>query len=420
MAGDGFEDSPLRVLIPVIHRPAQAGGAQTFETSILLAVDRLGDHELKEAGIHFSYFARSPEAFHSFHSLGGRNSQRFVCIKPGRADPLLRLVKRGCMAARIKAIAKALARRQTTRLACALRDHCDIIWNLHPATLLDQLPYVVTVWDLQHRLQPFFPEVAQNGAWQLREDVLRNLLPPATAVVAGTSRLQQELQQFYGIDSTCVWINPLPTCFPQGLDPIQDINVSSIPPPTANPFILYPAQFWAHKNHRGLLVALKQLKARGLNLDLVLTGSDMGLQAVVRGWIDQLDLAERVHCLGFVPRDRLEALYVQCRMLCFPSFFGPDNIPPLEAMAFGVPVAAADVPGAREQLQDSALFFDPSSPHSIADAIQRLHHDTVLRNRLIQAGLALAAERTPDRYVQRMISAFQQLKPRLKACQPLL
>jgi glycosyltransferase involved in cell wall biosynthesis len=104
-------------------------------------------------------------------------------------------------------------------------------------------------------------------------------------------------------------------------------------------------------------------------------------------------------------------------MLCFPSFFGPDNIPPLEAMALGVPVAAADVLGARNQLQDAALFFNPSCPQSIAEAILNLHQDSSLRSRLITAGYSLVSNRTPDHYVKRMLIAFQQIKPRVKASQ---
>ena len=41
------------------------------------------------------------------------------------------------------------------------------------------------------------------------------------------------------------------------------------------------------------------------------------------------------------------------------SLFGPENLPPLEAMALGCPVVAADVPGAREQLGDAALRVPP-------------------------------------------------------------
>jgi glycosyltransferase involved in cell wall biosynthesis len=413
----GIRETPLRVMIPVIDRANQAGGAHTFETAILLAVDRLTDQDLSDMGIKFFYYARTKTAIRAFEMLGGVHNERFVSIDPTPVDHCLLFASGLFSSIRLGFLAKVLERRIRTRLAVFLRKHCDIIWNLHPDTLSDQLPYVVTVWDLQHRLQPMFPEVSHHGEWQQREDQFRKLLPQASFIVGGTNRLQYELQQFYGVDPSCVWINPLPVDVRCSLEFDSDQGLSQPFLPAETPFIFYPAQFWSHKNHRSLLIALKILQDQGIDLDLVLTGSDMGLETTVRGWIKQLGLCGQVHILGFVPRAEVEMLYRKCRMMCFPSFFGPDNIPPLEAMALGAPVAAADVPGARDQLQEAALFFNPSDPHSIADAIQCLHHDSSLRNRMIRAGYSLVGDRTPDHYVQRMLINFQQARSRIKASQ---
>ena len=59
----------------------------------------------------------------------------------------------------------------------------------------------------------------------------------------------------------------------------------------------------------------------------------------------ELGVAERVHFLGFVETDELVALYHHAHALTYMSLFGPENLPPLEAMALGCPVVAADVPG---------------------------------------------------------------------------
>jgi glycosyltransferase involved in cell wall biosynthesis len=60
------------------------------------------------------------------------------------------------------------------------------------------------------------------------------------------------------------------------------------------------------------------------------------------------------------------------RAKIFLSYFGPDNFPPLEAFVLGCPVIAADVPGAREQIGEAALLFDPSNPSDIAAKIESL------------------------------------------------
>ena len=58
--------------------------------------------------------------------------------------------------------------------------------------------------------------------------------------------------------------------------------------------------------------------------------------------------------------------------MMMPTFFGPTNIPPLEAFVTRCPAAVSDIYGMREQLGDAALFFDPHSDQEIASVMKRL------------------------------------------------
>jgi glycosyltransferase involved in cell wall biosynthesis len=136
------------------------------------------------------------------------------------------------------------------------------------------------------------------------------------------------------------------------------------------PYIIYPANFWPHKNHYHLLLAIKELKDQGLLLGLVLTGKKQGTYKSIYKLSIELGLDTQIYFTGLVDSTTLQALYVGSNGLCYPSLFGPDNLPPLEALALGVPVATADVPGAREQLNDQVLFFNPCSPSEISSSIR--------------------------------------------------
>lgn len=60
----------------------------------------------------------------------------------------------------------------------------------------------------------------------------------------------------------------------------------------------------------------------------------------------------------------------------YPSLFEGFGLPPLEAMQCGTPVAVSDRDPFREVLgADNALYFDPTDPRSIADALDRLTAD---------------------------------------------
>ena len=66
--------------------------------------------------------------------------------------------------------------------------------------------------------------------------------------------------------------------------------------------------------------------------------------------------------LGFVPDEELNVLYRHAQWFIFPSLYEGFGLPPLEAMANGCPVLAADAASIPEVCGDAALYFDPRDP----------------------------------------------------------
>jgi glycosyltransferase involved in cell wall biosynthesis len=264
-----------------------------------------------------------------------------------------------------------------------IRQHrIDVLWYPSAweiATL--EVPFFTVVWDLQHRLQPFFPEVSADGMWERRERWFSTVLRRAAMVIAGTEAGRDEIERFYGVTRSNIRIMPHPT--PTFVDP-PAAEVSG------GDYIFYPAQFWAHKNHVNLLEAMRLLRDHGEPLRLVLTGADKGNLGFVRETIGRLGLEDAVELAGFAPRERIISLYRGAVALTYVTFFGPENLPPLEAFALSCPVIASDVSGAREQLGDAALMVDPRRPEQIAEAISTVRRDGGLRRQLVERGLARA------------------------------
>jgi glycosyltransferase involved in cell wall biosynthesis len=280
----------------------------------------------------------------------------------------------------------------------------DFAWFLCPSSAPVSVPYITTVFDLQHRRQPFFPEVSTTGSsWEARERAFGSTLPRASRVITGTQAGKDEIVAFYGVSSENVMIVPIPAAeaeLPSDDDSRIDVRAKY---GLNRAFLFYPAQFWPHKNHVNLLLALDLLKRdAGVELDLVLTGSDKGNLNHVSQSVAALGLTSQVHILGFVPKADLHGLYREAVCLAYASFFGPDNIPPLEAFALSCPVVAARVPGSGEQLGDAALLFDPADPADIAQAILTVHRDRGLRAELIRRGRDVVAVRSPRAYVEQV------------------
>ncbi|HET7912103.1 MAG TPA: glycosyltransferase, partial [Pseudolabrys sp.] len=181
------------------------------------------------------------------------------------------------------------------------------------------------------------------------------------------------------------------------------------------PYFLYPAQFWAHKNHVNLVLALAELVSRhGLDVDFAFVGSDKGNRDHVWSVAKEAGVADRLNYLGFVSRDDLVHLYRNAIGLAYVSWCGPENLPPLEAVALGCPVVATRIPGAEEQLGGAALFVDPARPDDIADGLARIHSDAALRAALVSKGLARARRWTSLEYVSGAMDIFTNLEPMLR------
>lgn len=300
----------------------------------------------------------------------------------------------------------------------ALSDDIKLMWFVGGIYDTLDMPYIATVWDVQHLTHPWFPEVSSAWEWEYREYFNSRYLRRATYVITGTEVGKLELENFYRLPSKRVRIIPHPT--PSFIMRPADISLAEIRARfgLSRNYMFYPAQFWAHKNHVNLLFALRLLVDRDEDApDLVFVGSDKGNLQHVRSEVEALNLTNRVHFLGFVSRAELIGLYQGALALVYASFSGPENLPPLEAFGLKCPVLASDFPGAREQLGNSALFFDPSCPETIARAMKLVMTDEHLRRELVERGFTRASEWSESDYVSEIFSVLDEFD-NVRRCWP--
>lgn len=268
----------------------------------------------------------------------------------------------------------------------------DLVFFLNASplavTITDQ-PFAMVSYDTCHRDEPEFPEVREQGEFARREKINRHMLPMASLILVDSEESRQNLIARYGIDESRI----LPVTY----RPAPHFSEAKNPSPATDvmgryrieaPYVYYPAQFWAHKNHVYLLKGIATLKAKGHQVQAVFSGTDYGNETYIRETARTLGLASQVKFLGFVDDDEVRALYANALALVMPTYFGPCNIPPLEAFYMGIPVLYPDLPGLRAQVGDAALLMDLSSPESMADHIIRLLTEPALRAALVHKGRA--------------------------------
>lgn len=268
---------------------------------------------------------------------------------------------------------------------------------LYPAPLRHSfesgIPYVMAIHDLQHRLHPEFPEVSADGEWEAREYLFANGVRCAEAIVVDSEVGRQDVLQFYGHLTSPDRIRVLPYVLPPYLATPTDEDVASTLRRLgiADRYLVFPAQFWPHKNHRRVTEAIARLCSQGLDVTVVMTGSASGaIRTQTLGEVN--DIVERegignlVRILGYVDDVTMAALYAGAVGVLLPTFFGPTNIPIIEGWAMGIPVLTSDIRGIREQCGDAAILVDPLSTEAITEGIRRLWTDDALREQLVIAG----------------------------------
>jgi glycosyltransferase involved in cell wall biosynthesis len=256
-------------------------------------------------------------------------------------------------------------------------------------------PFVMSVYDLNHRLQPEFPEVSAFGEFDRREYLYTNVCRYATLVIVDSEVGKEDLLRFYGhlIDADRVRILPYFSPVARApMPPPQELARVAAKHRLPKRYFFYPAQFWRHKNHALIVQALKIIADKtGERIPVVFCGSYSDYARALNFkemWASaaQLGLINEVRYLGPVPDEDMAALYAQSVALVMPTFFGPTNIPPLEAWHFGRPVITSDIRGLREQTADAGLLVDPHSPEALADAMLRLWRDDALCTTLAERG----------------------------------
>ncbi len=381
----------------------QSGGGFTYEDELLKALVA-NAHETRHK---FTVFSSSGVS---------KALEREVAGSPvGLVEVPVRRQRLVSMLLREFEIARAHWRWQSELDKVARQNDVHFIWFLSAQPQRTDLPYMTVVWDLHHRLTPWFPEVSAKGQWDSREAAYRPFLQRASAIIAGTEAGRKQICSFYRVHEQNVLVLPYPTpsFVNDTMEPVDLEKRFGL----RKPFVLYPAQFWPHKNHVNLILAVSILRRQGLEMALALPGSDKGNRKFIEELAGKEGVSDLVNPLGFVSRSELIALYRQSVCLAYVSWFGPDNLPPLEAFALGCPVVAGQIPGAEEQLGEAALFCDPADPASIAAAIATVARDPTRRAELVKAGKTRSTYFTPNDYVRGVFQFLDRFEP-LRRCWP--
>jgi glycosyltransferase involved in cell wall biosynthesis len=338
--------------------PGELGGSETYVRELLRGLGRVGEQDYK--------VLLPPAAPTASEGLPAEIATEY---RLARSIPQ-RLVAMGTAAARLGPL--------RSRLDGTSVVHYPLTIRLPP---VDQ-PSVVTLLDVQHLDLPGMfsrsERLFRSAAWHRSVRSAQRVITISEFVrTRAIEQLQLDPERLRAI--------------PLGLDHDE------LQPGTAErePFLLYPARRWPHKNHERLFAAFEILRRERPELRLVLTGG---------GTFS--DAPEGVEVRGLVPRSEVVSLMQRASALVFPSLYEGFGLPPLEAMACGCPVASSNAASLPEVVGDAARLFDPHDVQAIAEAVREVLGDP---QPWVERGLARAAEFSWDQTARATDEVYAQL-----------
>jgi glycosyltransferase involved in cell wall biosynthesis len=208
--------------------------------------------------------------------------------------------------------------------------------------LVSHPPAATTILDLQHE---FLPENFPRWELAYRRSLYAASARRSQIVIAISEHARETLVERLSLEPGRVRTIHL------GVD-LERFSPVDAP---REPFLLYPANAWPHKNHERLFEAIALLRREHRDLRLVLTG-------------EHADVPDYVDVRGRLSLDELVDLYQRASAVVFPSLYEGFGQPVLEALACACPVGCSDLPPLREVAGDAAVYFDPLDSESIASA----------------------------------------------------
>lgn len=175
-------------------------------------------------------------------------------------------------------------------------------------------------------------------------------------------------------------------------------------------YFLYVGTIEPRKNLERLINAYYAFTKKVKNAPkLVLAGGKGWLYDSIFQRVTDLNLTEQVIFTKYVPAEDMNPLMCGALAFVFPSIYEGFGMPPLEAMASGVPVLCSNAASLPEVTGDCAVICDPYSEDSITDGLIRLSSDESLRKDLSRRGLERAKSFTWDKSAEMLYNIYKEL-----------
>jgi glycosyltransferase involved in cell wall biosynthesis len=259
-------------------------------------------------------------------------------------------------------------------------------------------PLVITIYDMIHEL--FADSIAPQEYPTI--DAKQAAIQAADAIICISESTKRDLLKYYPEVESRVSVTYLASEFSGSWADGNEL----VP---VRPYFLYVGgRTKAYKNFDTVLIAFA--KAASVNPDILLCVVGASFNALEEQMITELGLGDRIQHYEYASDTHLAKLYRCSVAFVYPSLYEGFGIPPLEAMACGTVVVAANASSIPEVVGDAGILFEPKAVSDLADILLHLLDAPSERDRLISKGAQRNQLFSWDKTTEQTVKVYQSLR----------
>ena len=244
--------------------------------------------------------------------------------------------------------------------------HCP--YQFIPKT--NEVKLITTLHDVQ---EIYFPEFFSPEERAYRAVNYYDFMKRSDTIIVSYNHVKQDLINYFNINKSKIhtlligmqflWVN--------NFKYNNDFYFEEV-----ESFLLYPANSWKHKNHIGIIEAIRLLKTQNKIVKIIFTGdfkNDYGMFLIDK--IKEYALDNQIIIKGIVSQNELFGLYKNTVGVVVPTLYEAGSYPLYESIFLEKPVVCSNVTSLPETIGNEKFIFNPNDYNDIAGKIEELYFD---------------------------------------------
>lgn len=253
-------------------------------------------------------------------------------------------------------------------------------------------PFVITL----HDIIPYkMPETVGETYLEIFLKQMPSIIPRCDGIITVSNYSKKDIVEAFGFPEEKVFVTHLANediYIPLDKKQCRDFVKKNYF--IEDDFILYVGGFSPRKNIVGLIQAFSKLQSKGKDnkLKLVIVGKQGKSYSLYKKTAEDLKVDDKVIFPGFIPLEHMPIFYNACEVFVYPSLYEGFGLPPIEAMACGVPIIASNLTSIPEVVGDAGILINPYNVDELCNSMENVLQDETLRNNLIYKSLKRSNE----------------------------